>query len=142
MSSSLSLVKIYNELSHDLFPNYIESCWQKAANIKPHQCLAKANPPGSHLEWSFGASIALQLISKIVCNLALDLVFLGILVTFTINSKNSVFVLVLTQIGRIHWNDETMRNFFSHGDSYLFSVQKLFFLVFALLHPTPEYKMK
>lgn len=44
MSSSLSLVKIYNELSHVLCPNYMESCWQESANIMPYQCLAKANP--------------------------------------------------------------------------------------------------
>ena len=83
-----------------------------------------------------GDNIVLQLIFKIVCDLALDLVALGILVTLTITSTKfmSVFVLaqmerievtltitptkfvsvyvLATSIGRIDVNDETMRKFY------------------------------
>lgn len=84
MSSSLSLVQVYNGPSHDLCPAYLESCWQArriSVGLKPTLF-------GSLLEWSFGASIVPQLTSKIVCNLALDFVALGVLVTFTIKSKS------------------------------------------------------
>ena len=60
-----------------------------------------------------GDNIVLQLIFKIVCDLALDLVALGILVTLTITPTKFVSVYVLaTSIGRIDVNDETMRKFF------------------------------
>lgn len=84
MFSSLSLVEIYREPSHDVYPHYVESCWQAChitAWLKPALL-------GFHLGWSSGASIVPQLTSKIVCNLTLDLVVLGILVTFTIKSKS------------------------------------------------------
>ena len=48
-----------------------------------------------------GDNIALQLIFKKVCDLALDLIALGILVTFTVTSTKFVSVFVLAQMERI-----------------------------------------
>ena len=97
---------------------------------------------GFHLEQSFGANIVPQLISKTVCDLdlALDLAVLGTLVTFTLESTKSVFVFVLTQIGRTSWNNKTMRKIVHIVTVTYFLYKKSFFLDFSLLHPTPEYK--
>lgn len=59
-----------------------------------------------------GDSIVLQLIFKTVCDLALDLVALGILVTLTVTPTKFVSVYVLAQVRRIDVNDETMRKLF------------------------------
>ena len=42
--SSLCLVKIYNELFHDLSPNCIESYWGASASMRQCLCLAEAKP--------------------------------------------------------------------------------------------------
>ena len=56
-----------------------------------------------------GDNIVLQLIFKTVCDLALDLVALGISVTLTVTPTKFVSVYVLAQVRRIDVNDETMR---------------------------------
>lgn len=59
-----------------------------------------------------GDNIVLQLIFKTVCDLALDLVALDVLVTLTVTPTKFVSVYVLAQVRRIDVNDETMRKLF------------------------------
>lgn len=116
--------KCYYELSHDLYPNNIEFYWEGSASIKPYLCLVKAKLLGFSSGISLWNNIVLLLIFKKIHDWALDLGLLGILMTFTIKSKKSVFVFVFTHTHThkdwLKWwnNDEN----FSHGHRFLFSV--------------------